>query len=330
MQPGWSITQQNKPMIESGEDDFFEWVNCEICGSEKHHLVAARTDMFLGGDKLFVMHECEECGAIYQFPRPTPKKMLDFYPPEYQQYTKGLAEEKWLTRLTRSYGLRKRAALVTDKVQGGAVLDVGCATGDFLSIMNAFSEWHGFGIEPSHSALKYARQEVGLSVVEGVLNVAPFAEKSFDAITMWDVLEHVYHPRQVLLDVARLLKPGGVFVVNHPNTDSIDRKIFGDMWLGYELPRHLYLFPSDLLKDLMAELGFEEVGRRCLYGSHAATFSSLMFLVEQRIKNPRIVWLVRKLVFNIFSRLLLLPYFKVIDSLNWGSNITAVFIKSLS
>ncbi len=306
----------------------FEWIACEICGSDKHHLVAARTDLFLGGDTLFSMHSCENCQAIYQFPRPTPKKMGDYYPPDYQQYTKALAEDKPISRMIRKYGLRKRAQVVSKQVRQGAILDVGCATGDFLSVMREFPGWRVFGIEPTPSALRYARQKVGLPVVEGVLNVAPFADSSFDAITMWDVLEHVYNPRQVLEDIVRLLKVGGIFVVNHPNIDSVDRKIFGDMWLGYELPRHLYLFPGDLLKELMAELGFEEVERRCLYGSHAATFSSVMFLVEKRFKDTRVRQIARKLLFNIITRLFCLPYFKVIDHFNWGSNITAVFVKT--
>ncbi|MCA9917146.1 MAG: class I SAM-dependent methyltransferase [Anaerolineales bacterium] len=321
------MQQDNLDLAGENNDDF-ERIPCEICGSNDHYLIASRTDLFLGGDTKFAMHECAECGAIYQFPRPTPQKMADFYPSEYQQYTKGLAEDKWLTRLSRRYGLRKRAQVITNQVSTGKVLDVGCATGDFLSVMRTFEGWDVFGIEPSHSPLKYAREKVGLSVVEGILNVAPFAENSFDAITMWDVLEHVYNPPEVLADVARLLKPGGVFVVNHPNVDSIDRKVFKDMWLGYELPRHLYLFPGELLKGMMAELGFTEVARTCLYGSHAATFSSLMFLVEKRFKNPKIHRLARRMLFNVGARVIFLPYFKVIDYLNKGSNITAVFVKA--
>lgn len=320
----------NVPMMKSDpkQSDLFEWIVCEICGSEDHHSVAARTDLFLGGDTFFTMHECENCHAIYQFPRPTRTKMSDYYPSDYQQYTHALDEEKLIARLSRRYGLRKRGQVIIRQVQQGSILDVGCATGDFLSIMREFPGWDVFGIEPTHSALQYARQKVELPVVEGALNVAPFADQSFDAITMWDVLEHVYNPRQVLQNVERLLKPGGVFVVNHPNLDSLDRKLFGNMWLGYELPRHLYLFPGDLLKELMTHLGFEEVQRQCLYGSHAATFSSLMFLVEKWFKNPNIHHFARRSLFNAMVRLFCLPYFKFIDYFNLGSNITAVFVKA--
>ena len=311
-------------------DHNFEWIACEICGSEEHHLVATRTDRFLGGNTLFCMHECENCATVYQFPRPKQAKMGDYYPPEYQQYTKDLSEEKWYKRLSRIYGLRKRTRIITKYLSGGTVLDVGCATGDFLSVMKDVPGWNGIGIEPSHTALKYAKEKARLSVVEGGLNGAPFAKHSFEAITMWDVLEHVYDPRQVLNEVARLLKPDGIFVVNHPNLDSIDRRLFGNLWLGYELPRHLYLFPGELLKKLMAELGFEEVERNCLYGSHAATFSSVMFYIEERLQSPKICWLFRKVLFSFVSRIFFLPYFKLIDYLNLGSNITAVFIKKTS
>lgn len=61
-------------------DHNFEWIACEICGSEEHHLVATRTDRFLGGNTLFCMHECENCATVYQFPRPKQAKMGDYYP----------------------------------------------------------------------------------------------------------------------------------------------------------------------------------------------------------------------------------------------------------
>ena len=324
MKPGNSFVRvKNSNQLES-----FERIKCEICGSGKHHPIVSRTDLFLGGDVIFAMQECEKCQAIYQNPRPKPEKMKDYYPPDYQQYTKSLSEESSLTRFLRRYGLLKRGQIITKQVSQGKILDVGGATGDFLSIMREFPGWQTYGIEPTHSALRYAKSKVGLDVTEGVLNVAPFADESFDAITMWDVLEHVYDPGKVLKDVARLLKVGGVFIVNHPNLDSIDRKIFGDLWLGYELPRHLYLFPSNLLKKLMTQFGFEEIRRQCLYGSHAATFSSAMFWVEKTFASPTIHRLARKLLFNVITRLLFLPYFKVIDHFNWGSNITAVFVKT--
>lgn len=305
----------------------FEQVRCEICGHDERQLVAARTDLFLGGQILFFMHQCLSCGVIYQYPRPTLAKMSDYYPPDYQQYTSGIHQESRMGRFFRRYGLRKRCQAITRWARNGCLLDVGCATGDFLSEMRHQLGWYAVGIEPEHTAVAYARNEVGLDVVEGFLNSPPFAPQTFDAITLWDVLEHVYNPRTVILQSAKLLKPGGVLVVNHPNLDSIDRRLFGDLWLGYELPRHLNLFPTDLLRCLMADVGLKEVKRECLYGSHAATSSSLMFVIEQRFGSGRFSQIMRKILFSKSMRLLLTPYFKLIDYYRLGSNVTVVFQK---
>ena len=167
-----------------------------------------------------------------------------------------------------------------------------------------------------------------LDVVEGFLNDPPFPQSTFDAITMWDVLEHVYDPFLVIQMAERLLRPGGILVVNHPNLESIDRKLFGDLWLGYELPRHLYLFPTNLLRKLTGEVGLVEIERKGLYGSHAATASSIMFVVERHLGVGRSSRLIRSILFSRFMRIIAIPYFKLIDALKLGSNVTVVFQKS--
>ena len=307
--------------------DGFEQKRCEICGHGSSQLVAERPDLLLGGKDIYQMGECEGCGAIYLNPRPVPGKMADFYPEDYQPYTIGVHAENFLNRFLRRYGLKKRHKIIAKFVKQGTLLDVGCATGDFLAEVAAQEGWQVLGIETSAAAARYAREQVGLDVLVSTLNRASFPDESLDVITMWDVLEHVYDPCAVLDEVARLLRPGGLFVVNHPNLDSLDRRLFGRFWAGFELPRHLYLFPTQLLKDLMAQRGFEQVERRCLYGSHAGTSTSLRFFVQHSISSGRLSNLLSRMALSKLARILWVPYFKVIDGLKLGSNVTAVFQK---
>src|SRR6185436_2860442 len=165
----------------------FESVACEICGSDARREVVRRADLFLGGDNIYAMHECQGCGAIYQRPRPTAATMGAFYPPEYIPYTPSLDEETWRRRLDRRFGLSKRCRLILRHVRQGRLLDVGCATGDFLSEMRRRRGWSPVGLEPNRAAARFAHLRVGLDIVEGLLNEAAFAEESFDVITMWDV-----------------------------------------------------------------------------------------------------------------------------------------------
>ncbi len=315
-----AIEQQARPVE-------MEETPCEICGSDERRLVAWRPDLMLGGDRLFYMHECRGCGVLYQHPRPAPDAMEAFYPPEYQPYTPKLEAEGWLRRLDRRYGLRKRCHAVTRRVPRGRLLDVGCATGDFLDEMRRVPGWSVVGIEPGAAAARYARLQQGLDVVEGTLNDSPFADRTFDAVTVWDVLEHVYDPRAVIRSLARLLRPGGVLVINYHNLRAIDRRLFGRFWCGYELPRHLYLFPDQLLGSLLAEHGLHEVERQCLYGSQASTTTTLQFLARTYLEQG-VADRVHDLLYSKIVRLVCLPYFYVTDRLLLGSNVTAVYRKA--
>ncbi len=306
----------------------FEQVPCEICGHDERVLVTSRTDLFLGGHDVFYMHKCQKCGVLYQHPRPAPEKINEFYPSDYVAYTPAVRNENKLSRFFRRYGLRKRADLVTTYLSHGKLLDVGCATGDFLLEMQQKPNWQLTGIEPSQVAAAYVRKNTHIDVIEGFLNNAPFANQSFDAITMWDVIEHVYDPRDVIDKAAKLLRTGGILIVNHPNLDSIDARLFSMAWAGYELPRHLYLFPTDILRNLMAERGLRELKRICLYGSHGAAGTSLTFATAQRFGYGRFSKFIHKLLLSKVARLLFFPYFRVIDHFTLGSNVTVVFQKT--
>ena len=313
--------EQHAPPVEMEE------TRCEICGSDERRQVASRPDLLLGGNYVFHVHECQGCGVVYQHPRPTERSMEAFYPPEYQPYTPKLESESWLRRFDRRYGLRKRCHAVTRHVPQGRLLDVGCATGDFLDEMRCVPGWRVVGLEPSATAARYARIQQELDVVEGTLNDSPFADSSFDAVTVWDVLEHVYDPRAVIDGLARLLRPGGVLVINYPNLNAIDRRLFGRFWCGYELPRHLYLFPDQLLDEVLAEHGLHEVERRCLYGSQASTTTTLQFLARAYLGYGFLSRAVHSLLYSRIVRLMCLPYFYITDRLLLGSNVTAVFRK---
>jgi SAM-dependent methyltransferase len=210
-------------------------------------------------------------------------------------------------------------------VPQGRLLDVGCATGDFLAEVRRIPGWSAIGLEPGAAAAHYVRHEVGLDVVRGTLNTAAWKDAIFDVLTLWDVLEHVYDPRTVLHEAARLLKPGGVLVINYPNLDSLDRRLFGRYWCGYELPRHLTMPPIAVLRHELAAVGLREVARRCLYGSYSASVTSLEFALNDQRGVGNVSALVRRILLSLPLRIVTAPVFRLLDSLGRGSNITLVF-----
>lgn len=148
--------------------------------------------------------------------------------------------------------------LIARYKQGGAILDIGCSSGAFLRVMKGPS-WKLHGIEMEASTAERARAATGAEVFVGDVDDAPFRPESFDVITAFDLLEHVYRPRQFLGNVLRWLKPGGIFFTMLPNIDCWESRLFGSYWYGLELPRHLFHFSPRSLRHLLVDLGFEEL-----------------------------------------------------------------------
>lgn len=84
-------------------------------------------------------------------------------------------------------------------------------------------------------------------------------EQSFDIITMWHVLEHVYELRKDLEQLTKLLKPGGTIFIAVPNMGSYDAQYYKSLWAAYDVPRHLYHFQEKDIKNLFADFNFKVV-----------------------------------------------------------------------
>jgi 2-polyprenyl-3-methyl-5-hydroxy-6-metoxy-1,4-benzoquinol methylase len=150
-----------------------------------------------------------------------------------------------------------------------SLLDVGCATGSFLSLAQA-NGWQCRGVEVSAFAAARARERTGCEVFCGRLEDAPFGSGAFDVITMWDLLEHLPEPLQGLETARRLLKPSGLLLVNTPNENSLLRQVARFLYRGsggfITTPvnrlyhrYHLHYFAAETLGVLFRRAGFELV-----------------------------------------------------------------------
>jgi SAM-dependent methyltransferase len=153
---------------------------------------------------------------------------------------------------------RDRKAALTEYKQFGTLLDLGCSSGSFLAFMRSES-WKLYGIEMSAEGARTAESRSEAQVFVGDILNAPFPRESFDVITCFDVLEHLYEPRRVMARVGEWLKPGGIFYVLVPNVDSAEGRVFGSYWHGLELPRHLFHYSPASLKFLSESVGLREV-----------------------------------------------------------------------
>jgi len=299
----------------------FEQVTCNLCGSPDFETYLEREDLYTLLPGKFRLVRCRQCGLVYQNPRPAPPSFELIYPAEYGPYTPGLKEENALRRLDRRYGLRKRVNLVLKYQKTGTLCDIGCATGDFIEELGKRPGWKATGIEPNAQASAYARS-LGLDVRTGSIDEIDFPPASFDVISMWHVVEHLYDPAATFEKLRRWLKPGGIFILTTPNLDCLDARLFGPYWAGFELPRHFYVFSLDTLQQLLSARGYRLLATRFFYGSHSLFMSSVRFWLRARHgrSHPRL----EAALFSLPSRVLLMPLFFILDRLKLTSPMTAI------
>jgi 2-polyprenyl-3-methyl-5-hydroxy-6-metoxy-1,4-benzoquinol methylase len=258
---------------------------CPICGSEKFDPFISGKDFFLSGES-FEIVRCRSCGFRFTNPRPKAEELGRYYEStEYISHSdtsKGLFASVY--QLVRKYTLGRKLTMIEKYQKKGTILDIGCATGQFLNHM-VINGWGATGIEPDAKTREHAISKYGLQVFpEEHLNT--FKKYSFDVITMWHVLEHVSDLNERIRQLKGLLKPEGTLIIAVPNCNSYDAQIYKVFWAGYDLPRHLYHFSKPDVKLLAEKHGFKIV--KILPMKFDAFYVSLL---SEKYKSGKMRWL---------------------------------------
>lgn len=221
---------------------------CPICSSararwaaESHGLRVAR---------------CLDCGQRYVWPVPGDDFLSSIY-----------CDKSYYEGSQRSIGFRDYASLeparrrmfarhlnrIEREVGVGRILDVGCATGDFLKLARSRG-WSVFGADPS-----VAREEAGVDGIQLVgttVHDADIEEASLAAVTFWDVLEHVVDPVADLRRARKLLQPGGIVALTVPDSSNLVARASGSRWFGYKTAgEHLQFFTHGSLRTAFEKAG---------------------------------------------------------------------------
>jgi SAM-dependent methyltransferase len=296
---------------------------CNLCGHDDADPYRQGRDWQLGGSEVWDLVRCRGCGLIYLDPRPEPGAMDRYYPPDYEPFVRSPGGRgSRFARWSYARYLDRRCRQITRHRAPGRLLDVGCASGDFLARLRRWG-WLVQGVEPNAAAAQAAHRVHGLDVFPGELRQACLPAALFDAVTLWDVLEHMHDPSAELAEIHRLLKSGGLLVVELPNPHSFDAALFGRYWIGLDMPRHLHVFPPRPLAYMLQKCGFRILLRRCSSGGYGAFVRSLQSWSSDQSQ----MWLRRlggSLAASPALRFLLLPYNYLAYGLRRGPEITLV------
>lgn len=207
----------------------------------------------------FALGHCSNCTHRYTLHAPIESEIGKYYKStEYISHSntqKGLVNR--LYHIVRQYALiKKKYILVSDTAkETGKILDIGCGIGAFLATMKA-ANWDVKGLEPDENARAQAQNIHGISP-DSPDTLFSLTQNSFDAVTMWHVLEHVHRLDDYLQQIHAILKPEGVLFIAVPNYTSLDATIYQDKWAGYDVPRHLHHFSPKSLHTLVQQHGFK-------------------------------------------------------------------------
>lgn len=228
-----------------------EDIACALCGGRATRLRYLKFDLPIA--------ECVACGLIRATPRCPPERIAARYSREYflHEYLPSLGvidghvEESFIDA---RYG--PWVTLVSDRVgPKGRILEIGTGAGLFLKAF-ARAGWQAVGVEVNDEAARFARERLGLNVHTGYAESLDVPPASFDVVALMDVIEHVPDPGATVATAHRLLRPGGVLLMQTPNVNALSRLALGAPWAVLSPAEHLYYFSEKTMEALLRARGF--------------------------------------------------------------------------
>ena len=246
-------------------DGLLESVPCNICGSVESDILqpaqydieplqqADFTKTFSSSSDERLRHQlvaCTRCGLQYVSPRLRSEAVLE-------GYTDGSDEQF----VSQARGREITFGKCLDEIEAiwdrarGRLLDIGTGGGSF-PYMASVRGWQAEGCEPNRWLCNWALEHYRLPVRPGTVFDQHYPAKSFDVVTLWDVLEHTPDPKTEVQEIHRLLKEEGLVVINYPDIGSWVARAMGRKWV-FLLDVHLYYFTRETIRRLLEDTGFE-------------------------------------------------------------------------
>lgn len=250
--------------VAAAEREQYQWIpmTCPLCEKRPSKQLGRRGGaahrMNLGIE--CAIWQCGGCGLIFPDPMPVPNSLDSHYKEPEDYFKEHILEEKtavYESVLTTIEGLG---------VKPGRLLDIGAGRGEAL-VAAKRRGWEAVGLEPSPPFAHAARENSGAEVLEAKIEERPFPEESFDAVTLGAVLEHVFNPREVLSEINRVLRKGGILWLDVPNEGgafyvlgNLYQRLRGRDWVVNLSPTfppyHVFGFTPRSLRKLLSVTGF--------------------------------------------------------------------------
>lgn len=234
--------------------------SCPVCNSTdiQEQLIARD---YTVSQKDFNIWHCNACTGRFTQDVPAQDAIGAYYASEnyisHSDTKKGIINSLYHLVRKRTLGAKRRLVINQTGIMKGSLLDIGCGTGAFLQTIKE-ANWDITGLEPDAVARTKAIELYNIHPQESN-KLFELTAASFNAITMWHVLEHVHELHAYIKQIAHLLTAKGKLFIAVPNYTSKDAGIYKAYWAAYDVPRHLYHFSPQSMETLLSQHGLKLV-----------------------------------------------------------------------
>lgn len=264
-----------------------EYADCTLCGESRSELI---TRQYVFGENFHIV-QCTGCGLMRTNPRPDSEWKEHFYDPAYNGYMAAQARDfLYAPEPSRARGYSRLLNLLESKAAHGAsLLDVGCAAGLFVKEAKDRG-FDAYGCDYSAAAIAYGKEHFGVHIIPSMAEDIDAPDDHYDVVTILHVIEHMPDPMRVMRELRRVLKPGGLLLmetVNYRAHHVIEKHlqflipIYGRLtnrgalpWVPFD---HLYFWTPETLHKALETAGFKDVQSHHLMGYRSQMKPSPLF-----------------------------------------------------
>ena len=197
---------------------------------------------------------CPMCHCLFVDPFPGRELNLAFQGAETVERLEKEDEQRQGYFLKRLERLEKRIGGVPEGVR---LLDAGCGAGILIREAR-LRGWSADGVELSAELAARARvNNPEANIITGDIQNQEPKERGYDAVICLDILEHVLSPITMVENCREILRPGGLLMLQTPNTRSLRGRVRGAKWEMLDPDQHMNLFSPDALRVLLTTVGFD-------------------------------------------------------------------------
>jgi len=273
-----------------------ETVTCDCCdATNPKDLMQVRC---YASQELLNVVSCVNCGLVFLSPKPDKSKGLAYFDNAYSQ-AEGFEDHSYYINHEAIFERNKNRFKLIDglKTDGKKILDFGAGQGHFVKVAQD-KGWHATGLELSEQAIIAAKKNFDIRLLD---STDKLGDNKFDVITLWDVIEHLEYPKEILVMLSKFLKPDGYFIIETSNIDSLDYLANKKKW-GYWHIDHYFYFSEKTLKLLLDNIGFKTVKDGTVIYSHEKSISKTFDKIKRIFTNPG------QFIINLKKRLLAFKY----------------------